>query len=29
MLGVFEEGKIRADYAALNRPEAVLREVNA
>jgi hypothetical protein len=24
MLGVFEEGKIRADYAALNRPEAVL-----
>lgn len=26
MLGVFEEGKIRADYAALNRPEAVLGE---
>lgn len=24
MLSVFEEGKIRADYAALNRPEAVL-----
>jgi hypothetical protein len=29
MLGVFEEGKIRADYAALNRPEAVLGKINA